>query len=69
MRAQRARGTWGHILLTRPAFQRIPYPIVRSIINGPMLLFYSGRLHDEALVDQVSAEVLEIAVGYLITGP
>ena len=69
MRAQRAWGTWGHILLTRPALQRIPYPIVLSIINGPMLLFHSGRLHDGSLVDQVSAEVLEIAAGYLITGP
>ena len=69
MRAQRARETWVRFLLTRPALQRMPYPIALSIISGPMLLFYSGRLHDEALVDQVSAEVLEIAVGYLITGP
>ncbi len=41
---------------------------VLSVINAPMLLFYSGRLHDEALVRQASAEVLDMAMRYLLVG-
>ena len=38
---------------------------VFSIIHAPLLLYHNGRLADETLREQMSAEVMEIAMGYL----
>ncbi len=38
---------------------------VLSIVNAPLILYFSGRLPDEALREQIEAETLEIAMNYL----
>jgi len=37
-----------------------------AIIHGPLLLYHNGRLADETLRDQMSAEALDAAMGYLM---
>ncbi len=39
---------------------------VFAIIQAPLFLYLNGRLTDEALRDQMSAEALEAAMGYLM---
>ena len=39
---------------------------VFAIIHAPLLLYYNGRLEDADLRDQMSAEALEAAMGYLM---
>ncbi len=38
---------------------------VLSIINGPLILYHSGRLPDEDLCDRMEEEVLQAAMDYL----
>ena len=38
---------------------------VLSIVNGPLILYHSGRLPDEALRDRMEEEVLQAAMDYL----
>ena len=40
---------------------------VFAIIHAPLLFYYNGRLADADLRDQMSAEALEAAIGYLMT--
>ena len=37
-----------------------------SIVHGPLLLFHNGRLAEADLRDRMSAEALEVAMGYLM---
>lgn len=39
---------------------------VFAIVHAPLLLYHNGRLTDAELRDQMSAEVLEAAMGYLM---
>ncbi len=38
---------------------------VLSIVNGPLILYHSGRLPDEALRDRMGEETLQAAMDYL----
>jgi AcrR family transcriptional regulator len=38
---------------------------VLSIVNGPLILYHSGRLPDEDLCDRMEEEVLQAAMDYL----
>ena len=41
--------------------------VVTSIVNGPLMLYHSGRLMDEALAARAADEALNVAMDYLCT--
>ena len=60
-----ALGIARHVFVPRDA--HLAALVATAMVNGPLLLYHSGRLEDEALAMRAADEALDAAMTYLCT--